>query len=319
MDSKVTICLATYNGSSRIMNTVNAILCQSYSNWELIIVNDGSDDCTDKLVQQTILPLDNRIRYFSHERNIGLANARNTALLHSNGLYFTFCDDDDIWRPNTLETLMQGFVSSSCDAVFASRICSNATVNSIKSTIYKLVVTGFTPPVGSQIYRADLLKKIGGYNPVVTGVDHDLWIGLGAHNEVVEVNWLNICLVTVNNVEDSRRMTWNYEKRKQGIIKTIELWRHKYSREYSSDFFNALNLNYSYYINKRFLLSSNYSLTSRMQCLLGLPKSLLVNDLKVKTARRLYGENLLLPLFFMGSSTTKITFDDKGRRSISNS
>ncbi|MBC6445486.1 MAG: glycosyltransferase family 2 protein [Alphaproteobacteria bacterium GM202ARS2] len=98
---KVTVILPTYNRASYLEQAVNSILSQTLTNWELIIVDDASTDNTPRIVS-VLTQRDSRIHAYRHDRNHGVATARNTALKNARGTYAAFQDDDDISHPERL-------------------------------------------------------------------------------------------------------------------------------------------------------------------------------------------------------------------------
>ncbi|NBD31401.1 MAG: FkbM family methyltransferase, partial [Cyanobacteria bacterium] len=96
---KVSIVMPAYNAESFIGEAINSVLAQTYQSWELIIVNDGSQDNTKQIIESFQDP---RIICIDQE-NAGRSNARNTALKHVRGDYVTFLDADDFYTPNNLE------------------------------------------------------------------------------------------------------------------------------------------------------------------------------------------------------------------------
>jgi glycosyltransferase involved in cell wall biosynthesis len=98
----VSIIIPTYNGYSRgfLQDSIESVLGQTYKNFELIIVDDGSTDDTDKLCK--MYAADMRVKYFLQD-NSGVATARNNGIKFSAGDYICFLDDDDVWLENKLE------------------------------------------------------------------------------------------------------------------------------------------------------------------------------------------------------------------------
>jgi glycosyltransferase involved in cell wall biosynthesis len=81
---------------------MESVLVQSYEDFELIIVDDGSTDETGRLVQ-TLAGKDNRVQYLRHGTNCGQSRARNTGIVASRGSYIAFQDSDDEWLPDKLK------------------------------------------------------------------------------------------------------------------------------------------------------------------------------------------------------------------------
>lgn len=98
----VSIITPAYNSARFIISTIQSVQLQTYSDWELIIVDDCSKDETCRIVEQFI-KLDKRIRLIQLSENSGPANARNVALKAARGRYVAFLDSDDLWLPQKLE------------------------------------------------------------------------------------------------------------------------------------------------------------------------------------------------------------------------
>lgn len=96
----VSIIMPTYNCGKFIAETIKTVLEQTYTNWELVIVDDCSKDDTEQVVKSFN---DSRIRYYKLEQNSGAAVARTTAMQKAEGEYMAFLDSDDLWKKDKLE------------------------------------------------------------------------------------------------------------------------------------------------------------------------------------------------------------------------
>ena len=96
----VSIIMPSYNTAAYIKETIQSVLNQTYTNWELIIVDDCSTDNTDIILADIN---DERVRYFKNENNCGAAVSRNKALREATGQWVAFLDSDDLWMPEKLE------------------------------------------------------------------------------------------------------------------------------------------------------------------------------------------------------------------------
>lgn len=96
----VSIIMPSYNTASFIEETIQSVLNQTYTNWELIIVDDCSTDNTDEVLENI---KDSRIRYFKNDKNSGAAVSRNKALREAKGQWIAYLDSDDLWMPEKLE------------------------------------------------------------------------------------------------------------------------------------------------------------------------------------------------------------------------
>lgn len=104
MNPIVSIVLPTYNRAHVIKSSIDSVLTQTYQNFELIIVDDASTDCTKEIVDSYS---DARILYIQSKKNSGAAAARNIGADKARGFYLAFQDSDTIWAPSKLELQMQ--------------------------------------------------------------------------------------------------------------------------------------------------------------------------------------------------------------------
>ena len=100
VEGLVSIIMPSYNTALYIEETIQSVLNQTYPNWELIIVDDCSNDNTDEVLEKIKDP---RIHYLKNEKNSGAAVSRNKALREAKGQWIAFLDSDDLWMPNKLE------------------------------------------------------------------------------------------------------------------------------------------------------------------------------------------------------------------------
>ena len=102
MNDLVSIITPSFNSSKYIKETVDSVLSQTYENWELIIVDDGSKDSSANIIQD-LTNTDTRIKGFYFDKNIGAAEARNVAIQQAKGKYIAFLDSNDLWELEKLE------------------------------------------------------------------------------------------------------------------------------------------------------------------------------------------------------------------------
>lgn len=98
----VSIIMAAYNAEKTIAESIESVLNQTYKNFELIVVDDGSVDATGEIVDEYAAK-DNRIKVF-HNQNQGVSKTRNFGLKQASGDYVQIIDSDDLWAENMLET-----------------------------------------------------------------------------------------------------------------------------------------------------------------------------------------------------------------------
>jgi|SRR5699024_8511258 len=115
---KLSIIMPAYNSEKHIKSTIKSILNQTHATFELIIINDGSRDGTEKIVKE-YQKQDERIKYYSIE-NSGSAVARNVGLKHVTGDYIGFVDSDDLIDQYMYEVLLNHATDNNVDIVGAS-------------------------------------------------------------------------------------------------------------------------------------------------------------------------------------------------------
>jgi glycosyltransferase involved in cell wall biosynthesis len=97
---RVSVIIPCYNTAEFVAETLESVFCQTYSDYEVIVVNDGSPDTPE--LEKAIAPWRGRITYI-HTENCGLAGARNNGIRASGGELIALLDSDDIWEPHYLE------------------------------------------------------------------------------------------------------------------------------------------------------------------------------------------------------------------------
>jgi len=240
----VTVCITTYNREDLLPFAIQSVLDQTYANLEILVVDDCSNDGTSDVVAE-FMKKDERIKYVLHEQNKGLAAARNTAIFKAKGRYFTFLDDDDEWMPEFVEKFVAIAQQYGPDYVFCCGHVeydrSGRRINLIPHYYGKLtdaIRRGNVPPPSSQFYFTEELKKIGGYNEqIMSGVDHDLWLTLAFHGYRVKVLEEALTVITPRAPRSDNRMTTNWQRRFNGVLASLEIWRPNIVKHFGEAFF----------------------------------------------------------------------------------
>lgn len=110
---KVSIITPSYNSEKYIAETIYSVINQTYSNWEMIIVDDKSTDRTCEVVKE-FMQKDERIKLIALEKNGGAAIARNVALEQATGRFIAYLDADDLWYADKLEKQITFMVNKKC-------------------------------------------------------------------------------------------------------------------------------------------------------------------------------------------------------------
>ena len=121
---KVSIIIPIYNVEKYLRKCVDSVICQTYKNLEIILVDDGSPDSCPEICDSYV-DLDSRIKVI-HKQNGGLSDARNTGIDMSSGEYITFVDSDDYIENDMIEILISTLEENHCDI----STCNNLIVHS---------------------------------------------------------------------------------------------------------------------------------------------------------------------------------------------
>ena len=148
--SLVSIITPTYNSEKYISQTIQSIQAQTHNNWELLITDDCSTDGTIDVIK-SYEKRDSRIKLFLLKVNSGAGVARNNSIKMASGKYIAFCDSDDIWKPNKLQTQLDFMIKNNTQLTYSSYEVINS-----KNVPIKLV----------EVPQVITLKSMLGYNNI---------------------------------------------------------------------------------------------------------------------------------------------------------
>ncbi|WP_276390440.1 glycosyltransferase family 2 protein [Eudoraea chungangensis] len=115
----ISIVTPVFNSEKYISETIVSVQEQSYSNWEMILIDDCSNDNSLNIIRE-FQKKDSRIRLLNNSVNSGPGISRNIGIFESKGEFITFLDSDDLWLPLFLETSLQTCLNNNYEFVFAS-------------------------------------------------------------------------------------------------------------------------------------------------------------------------------------------------------
>ena len=247
----VSIIMPSYNTASFIEETIQSVLNQTYTNWELIIVDDCSTDNTNEVVD-TIK--DCRIHYLKNEKNSGAAISRNKALREAKGQWIAYLDSDDLWMPEKLEKQIKFMEENGY--VFSYTNYEEIDVDGYKT--------------GVKVTGPKKITKTGMFNycwPGCLTVMYDAnKIGLIQIEDIKKNNdyamWLKVCRKADCYLLDE--ILGQYRKGRVGSVSTHSIrtmigWHYKLYREaedmgiLSSLFNTGRNLVFGFYKKKRYV------------------------------------------------------------------
>ena len=174
------VVIPCYNQAHFLDEALESLVAQTYSEWEAIIVNDGSTDETNE-VADAWCKKDSRIKFLSSLNN-GLSAARNKGIDFSRGQYIALLDADDKFAVNHLETMSRvlndGFdIVFSGYSYFSAEVSNCHTVNLNKDLEFKQILQGNLVPPVSVAFKKTILLHTGGFDvSLKSAEDWDLWI-----------------------------------------------------------------------------------------------------------------------------------------------
>lgn len=203
---KFSVVISVFNKEKYIAETLRSVLNQTFTDFEIIILNDGS---TDKSEAEILKFDDPRIKYFS-QKNQGAAAARNAAIQKAENDYIALLDADDYWYPFYLEEQKKSIEAFPKEHVFAT-----ATQRKVNGKVFDSVYSftlGNENPIklnyfkgsfltsvlhsSSSVIHKEVFEKVGMYNPTIkSGEDTDLYVRVGLEYDIVFSK--NICAAYV--------------------------------------------------------------------------------------------------------------------------
>lgn len=140
MNALVSVVIPVYNGAEYLEATVNTILAQDYDNVEILLINDGSKDNSEQLIN-TLVENHSSIKGF-HKQNGGVAAARNYGIERASGEFVAFCDQDDFWLPTKLSKQVPLFENPKVGVVYCGSIADYPHLNKQEKTNFESKYSG---------------------------------------------------------------------------------------------------------------------------------------------------------------------------------
>lgn len=171
------IIIPAYNASDYLAETLDSALNQTFSDFEILVIDDGSTDNTVEVVNR-YQKLDPRVKLISQE-NQGVSQARNTGIQAARGQYLAFLDSDDIWFPDNLEFHLNHFQTDSKLGISFARVefinpdgsptgqSSSLRLKNISP--YHLYMENLLCTPSNSVIRKEVFVEIGGFNKALSG------------------------------------------------------------------------------------------------------------------------------------------------------
>jgi len=191
---KVSVCIPTYNRKDYLKETIDSILAQTYKNYEIVIVDDGSTDGTEEMIKNLDYPVT-----YHWQHNSGDAAARNKLLELAKGDYISFIDSDDLLMPDAIEKMIHAIQAETEDViVYGSyfRIDQNGNVyGKCKRKLYSgnitryLFETIFVHACGSMFPKKILKDPVVFDTSLKVCSDYDLWLCLSLDYRFIALDY----------------------------------------------------------------------------------------------------------------------------------
>lgn len=185
---QVTVIIPAYNAMNYLSETVSSVLKQTFTDFEVLIINDGS---TDSIVTWASEITEERVHLISQE-NQGLPGARNTGIRYAQGEYIALLDADDLWEPTKLEKQVQCFQQNPDVGVVYTwtllideygKPTGRIFASQAQGNVWKeLLETDVISNGSSAIVRRECFETVGVFDRTLTSAeDLDMWLRIAAH------------------------------------------------------------------------------------------------------------------------------------------
>ena len=191
---KISVVIPVYNGEKTIQETIKSVLSQTFSDFELIVINDGSQDST---VNRVATIQDTRVKVVSYP-NAGLSATRNRGISLATGEYISFIDADDLWTPDKLEAQFNALQENPQASVAYSwtdhidecgQFFRSGPHFTFNGNVYaRLLLIDFVGSGSNPLIRTQAFAEVGGFDESLPAVeDWDMWLRLAARYQFVAV------------------------------------------------------------------------------------------------------------------------------------
>lgn len=230
---KISAIVTTYNRPNLARRAIQSVFDQKYEPSEIIVVEDGTESKLKEWVEEGGFT---SIHYIRHDKNKGLASARNTGLENASGDYIAYLDDDDVWKPSKLEQQVEKIVSLSprqrrkTGVLYCAveRRWPDDTTHSIGYPVNEgnladsIKNEGPSTLPSSFLFSRRALEEVGGFDESLpSSIDHDIWMSLAAH-DYSAVAIQEPLVITYKS--DDQSMVTNTSPRIAGVRQFLNKW-----------------------------------------------------------------------------------------------
>ncbi len=186
----VTICIPAFKAGPFIGETLASIRAQTFTDWEVIIIEDGSDDGTEAIVRTFAESVTQHVHFERHPANRGLPATRNTAIARARGEWIALIDSDDLWTPLHLEHAITAARGTGAELIHTGVVLFDSdsgrdlelrvpTPTAAAALPLSLFRGEYLIQPSSTLIHRDILNRVGGFDPTCRYVeDRELWLRL---------------------------------------------------------------------------------------------------------------------------------------------
>ena len=191
----VSVIMPCYNAEEFLEASIQSVIAQTHSNFELVIVDDGSSDSSVNILKR-LSATDDRIKFFC-QANKGAGPARNHGLREAKGQYIAFLDSDDYWNETFIETLLKALIATEADLAYCG--WQNVGISSKQSPPYIPPDYSLTDkvseflmtcpwPIHAALTKKSAIDSVGQFDETLTScMDYDLWLKIGTRFNITLV------------------------------------------------------------------------------------------------------------------------------------
>lgn len=189
---KISVVLPTYNGSKFLDESIASVVAQTFTDWELIVIDDCSSDSTPEIIERWVKK-DARIVAYRNESNLRLPRSLNEGFKRASGEFHTWTSDDNLYREDAFQTMYDALAGNSeFDLVYCNinRIDENGLpfegrgFNGGPALLYF-----FNVVQACFLYRSNIFDELSGYDPDLFLVeDYDFWIRANRHHRFLHLD-----------------------------------------------------------------------------------------------------------------------------------
>ena len=207
MEPLFTVIIPTYNRALKVERAIQSVLVQTFGDYEIWVIDDGSTDDTRGALSTM---KDDRLNYV-YQSNSGVAIARNTGITHARGKYIAFLDSDDWWYPSKLERIALAIDTNPDVGILYSRVeyvresgtkLWTPNIRDFSNNGYRALLKGNFVAISAAVVKKECFDLVGVFDPPVGCEDWDMWIRIA---RFFPIRMIDETLVVIEHLSSESR------------------------------------------------------------------------------------------------------------------